>query len=92
MCDGDEECVVGDVAAGADASAEAEDEVTWIGFWFVGWGFEESFGAEGHGVGIDSRIVGEPPVFLLVTGFIRKLYEHDTYQVLGNIMVPLGIL
>ena len=63
LCDGDEECVVGDIAAGADAAAEAEDEVTGVRFWLVRWGFEEAFGPEGHGVGIDRRIMGEPPVY-----------------------------
>lgn len=92
LCDGDEECVVGDVATGTDAAAKAEDEVTWVRFWFVGRGFKEAFGAEDHGVGVDSRVVGEPPVFLSVAGCFQKLHELDTYQVLGNIMVPLGIL
>jgi hypothetical protein len=90
--DGDEECVVSDVAARADAAAKAKGDVTWVRFWFVGWGFEEAFRAEGHRVGVDSRIVGEPPKFLLVTGCLRKFYEHDTYQALATIMEPLGIL
>lgn len=92
LSDGDEECIVGYVAAGADAAAEAEDEVTWVRFCFVGRAFEEAFGAEGHGLGIDGRVVGEPPIVLLVISSLRKFHQHGTNQVLGNSKAPFGIL
>jgi len=90
LSSGDKECVISDVTARADAAAVAEDEVAWVRFGFVGWGFEKAFGPEGHGLRVDGGVVGEPPRFLSATGWIRTF--HRTYQVLGNSMAPLGIL
>lgn len=60
------ESIVCDPSAGADAPSVAEDEVAWIGFCFVGWCIEVSLRTEGHWVGVDCRIVGEPPADLVL--------------------------
>ena len=48
----------------------------------MGWRFDEAFRAECHGVGVDGRIVGEPPVLLSVTRYVRNFHEHNAYQML----------
>ena len=58
---GDEECVVGDVAAGADAAAVAESEGAGIGFGGVSWGEEEAGGVESVRGWVGGGIVCEPP-------------------------------
>lgn len=90
LSNGDKECVISDVAPRAYAAAVAEDEVAWVRFGFVGWGFEKAFRAEGHGLRVDGGVVGEPPRFLSATGRIQKF--DGMYQVLGISMAPLGIL
>ena len=58
---GDEERIVGNVATGTDATAVAEDVITRIGLGCVSWSCDVTLGAEGHWVGVNSGVVGEPP-------------------------------
>lgn len=76
LSNGDEECIIGDVTARADAAAVAEDEFAWVRFGFVGWGFEKAFRPKGHGLRVDGGVVGEPPRALVSYGVDPNVSSH----------------
>lgn len=77
---GDEERVIRDIAAGADAAPETEDEVPRVCLGDVVWRGDEAVGVEFHGVGVDGGVVGEPPGVGVEKG------------ALGNAVAAAGVL
>lgn len=59
---GDENGIVGDEAARADAPTVAEDVVARVGLGLVGRSREIALGAEDRGLGVDGRVVGKVPL------------------------------